>query len=82
METANSKMTCPFCGQAMRRGVLSGDGRSRLIWQDEGRKLAWAERLTGKGRVTAARYRPGKVRVDAYFCKPCGKMILETDVSD
>ncbi len=27
-------MRCPFCGDEMRRGVLSGDGRTNVCWKE------------------------------------------------
>ena len=26
-------MICPFCGKEMKRGIMSGDGRSRVFWK-------------------------------------------------
>ena len=73
-------MTCPFCGKEMERGIISGDGRSWLVWKPEGQKLTWTERLVGKGRVTAAGYKLGTLKIDAFFCAACKKMIFDTDV--
>ena len=73
-------MNCPFCGKEMERGILSGDGRSRLVWKPEGQKLSWTERLAGKRRVTAATYQLGTLKLDAFFCDSCRKMIFDTDV--
>lgn len=73
-------MICPFCGKEMRKGILSGDGRSFLVWKPEGEKLSWADRLVGKGRVTAASYKLGALKLETFFCDSCRKMIFDTDV--
>lgn len=73
-------MICPFCGKEMKRGIMSGDGRSRIFWKAGDRKAKAAERLVGVGEVSAAKYRLGTFTMETYYCEVCRKMIFDTDI--
>ncbi len=73
-------MICPFCSQEMRKGVMSGDGRSRVFWKAGDQKATFAERLTGAGLVSAAKYRLAVFTMETYYCDNCRKMIFDTEI--
>ncbi len=73
-------MYCPFCGNEMERGILSGDGRSPVVWKEGYKKAGFMEQITGTGAVTAVRKTLTSFMIETYFCRPCGKMIFDTDV--
>lgn len=74
-------MLCPFCGKEMRKGILSGDGRSAVTWKQGDRKAALIDRISGSGLVTAAKRSLTAFTIESYFCGGCGKMIFDTDVT-
>jgi len=74
-------MTCPFCGNEMEKGILSGDGRSPVTWRKGDRKTGVMEQIAGVGTVTAARRTLASFTIESYFCRGCQKMIFDTDVT-
>ena len=72
-------MRCPFCGKEMRKGVLSGDGRSKVFWEHENEKLGVMDKLFGKGMIDAE-YSLSKFKIQADYCDDCKKMIFSTDI--
>lgn len=42
-------MKCPFCEKEMEKGVMSGDGRSKIYWQPKNEKLGVMDKIVGKG---------------------------------
>ena len=75
-------MQCPYCGQEMQQGILSGDGRANVCWKAGEKKAGWFESAMGTGKLTAVKYTPASFRIEAHFCSRCRKMILETDVRE
>ena len=73
-------MICPFCGKEMKCGIMSGDGRSRVFWKAGDQKASLADRITGVGKVTAAKHRIGVFTMVTYYCDSCKKMIFDTDI--
>lgn len=73
-------MICPFCGKEMEKGILSGDGRSRVRWKAGDKKADLCDTLIDSGRVTAVSYTLASFNVESYFCAACKKMIFDTDV--
>ena len=73
-------MPCPYCGKEKEKGILSGDGRSKVCWKADGRETGWADKLIGTGKVTAAKYTLASFRIEAYFCNACKKMVFDTDI--
>ena len=75
-------MRCPCCNQEMTNGNLSGDGRSPLIFSPGDKRMPFFEMIGGTGKLTAARntFWEAGSRVKAYFCRPCQKSIIDTDV--
>lgn len=73
-------MICPFCGEDMKKGTLSGDGRSKVRWFTDSEKARLGDIITGKGTVTA-KYTLTKFEIESYYCQKCKKMIFDTEVS-
>ncbi|MBE5803096.1 MAG: hypothetical protein E7316_01115 [Clostridiales bacterium] len=72
-------MKCPYCDGEMQHGKLSGDGRSRVHFAQEGKKVSWSENLVGVGIVQTKR-RFGKFEIDGDYCEKCKKIILDAEV--
>ncbi len=49
-------MICPFCGKEMKKGILSGDGRSKVRWKSGDKKTDIWDALSDSGSVTAVKY--------------------------
>ena len=73
-------MKCPYCGRELQHGILSGDGRSKVRWKEGDQKASFSDAFTDAGTLSAAAYTLTAFTMEAYFCKPCQKMILDTDV--
>lgn len=43
----------------MKRGYLKGDGRSKVRWQEDGKKTSLADKFAGVGLPEAAKYSMG-----------------------
>ena len=74
-------MICPFCSNEMEKGVLSGDGRSPVVWKKGDRKAGLMDKITGTGTVTAARRTLASFTIESFFCRGCRKMVFDTDVT-
>ena len=73
-------MKCPYCGGAMQKGVISGDGRSRVCWK-AGERVTFLDKINGLGKIKAAKYTLAVFSIEADYCFTCKKMIFETDIS-
>ena len=73
-------MQCPYCGKEMRKGILSGDGRSNVCWKEGERKAGWTENFFGTGKLTAVKHSLASFSIETYFCDHCRKMIFDTDI--
>ena len=73
-------MICPFCGREMQEGILSGDGRSGVVWRVGDKKASFIDKLGGLGRVTAAKHTLTSFTIQSYYCDICKKMIFDTDI--
>ena len=73
-------MTCPFCGKEMEKGIMSGDGRSKVRWKAGDKKSDIWDALSFSGIVTGIDYSITSFTVESYFCPACKKMIFDTDV--
>lgn len=73
-------MDCPFCGKEMKKGIMSGDGRSSVVWKAGDNKAGFYDKLGGIGRVTAAKHSIASFTIESYYCYKCKKMIFETEV--
>ncbi len=71
---------CPYCGQEMQKGILSGDGRSAVTFKPGEKKTGWFDRFLSIGAVTAAKHTLAAFTIDAYYCGSCKKMIFDTDI--
>jgi len=74
-------MKCPFCEKEMEKGVMSGDGRSKIYWQPKNEKLGVMDKIVGKGMIDAD-YSLAKFKIQADYCVACKKMIFSTNISD
>ena len=74
-------MICPFCGSEMERGILSGDGRSPVVWKQGDKKTSTRDKLVGIETVTAAKRTLASFTIESFFCRKCQKMIFDTDVT-
>ncbi len=75
-------MECPYCNQEMQRGIISGDGRSRVYWKAGRKKSGFIDKLCGRGKIKAANYPLATFTIEADYCAACKKMIFETDISE
>ena len=73
-------MICPFCGKEMEKGILSGDGRSKVRWKAGDKKADIWDALSCLGSVSAVKYTRTAFTVESFFCPTCKKMMIETDV--
>lgn len=73
-------MRCPFCGDEMRSGVLSGDGRTNVCWKEGDKKTGFLDSMMGTGKLTVVRHTLASFVMEADFCEHCKKMIIETDI--
>ncbi len=74
-------MKCPYCNQEMQKGILSGDGRSRVYWKAGDEKANFMDKLSGKGKIRGIKYTLAAFIIHANYCADCKKMIFETDIS-
>lgn len=77
---------CPYCGNNMIHGVLSGDGRSGLYWNKGEKANSFIDKIGGSGKVMAVKYKPSELlpasfNVEAEYCSSCKKMIIDTEIS-
>lgn len=73
-------MDCPFCSIPMKEGYITGDGRTKVRWTENGEKLYLSDILSGKGIVKSAKYSLVKFSISGYYCTVCRKIILDTDI--
>lgn len=73
-------MKCPFCNNEMQSGIMTGDGRSKIYWEQTGDKLGMMDKLVGKG-IIDAKYSLSKFKINTEYCCHCKKMIFDTDIS-
>lgn len=74
-------MKCPFCEREMVAGTLSGDGRSPVLWEMEGKKLGVLDKLGGKGALKDVEYHPlSGFTIKADYCPYCKKMMFDTEI--
>ena len=73
-------MKCPFCEKEMIKGVMSGDGRSKIFWEPQNEKLGMIDKLVGKGMIDAE-YSLSKFKIQADYCDECKKIIFSTNIS-
>ena len=73
-------MKCPFCGNEMAEGKLSGDGRCKVRWDAKDEKPSLMDKALGIGTVDA-KYKLFKFEIDAMYCYDCKKMIIDTSLA-
>ncbi len=72
-------MKCPFCGEKMLEGFISGDGRSKVYWEADGEKINFLEKALGRGMIDA-KYSLSKFKIHSFYCPFCSKMIFDTKI--
>ena len=75
-------MKCPFCDKEMKKGIMYGDGRSGVHWNEGNKKVPFLEAMVGKGRLTVAKYSLTTFTIESYYCAACKKMVIDTDLED
>ena len=77
----NTLVTCPYCGQEMQAGSVTGDGRGSLYWQPAGTRRRISDYLGGRGRIKSATYH-SLLRFDlkGNYCPGCRKLIIDTEI--
>lgn len=75
-------MKCPYCDNEMQKGIMSGDGRSDVYFNPGDKPKRMIDKLGGSGKVTAVKYTLASFKIEAWFCKHCKKLIIDTDVSN
>ncbi len=74
-------MLCPYCNKEMTDGNLSCDPRGGMIFSPGDKPMKFFDRIGGTGRLTAAKNNVWTaIIVKANFCRPCQKIIIDTDV--
>lgn len=73
-------MNCPFCGKEMVKGVLVGDGRSKVRWEAANQKSSVMDRIVGVGVIDAS-YSLAKFKIESDYCYECKKMIFSTNIA-
>jgi len=73
-------MNCPYCNKEMKKGVVSGDGRSTVIFSEGDKPTKLLDRLDGSGALLSQKRILSRFTIDACFCKDCRKLIIDTDV--
>lgn len=63
-------MICPYCGQEMRRGMLTAGSWGITWWPSEA--PSWDRVIVTKSRLTQS-------EAEAYHCASCHKLILDTE---
>lgn len=74
-------MKCPYCQSNMQSGSILADPRGGMYFEPEGKKLTFADKLAGSGRITAAQGGWSKLRISADYCEKCKKMIFDTEIT-
>lgn len=73
-------MLCPYCDTEMKKGVLTGDGRSKVRWHENGEKIGMVDKISGVGMIDA-KYTLTTFEIESYYCENCHKMIFDTDIT-
>ena len=74
-------MTCPYCDNEMQAGNLLCDGRARVRFQPEGKKLTLGDTLAGVGLIEAAKTKWVTAYIPTNYCERCGKLIIDSKVT-
>lgn len=75
-------MECPYCKKEMKKGYLKGDGRSKVRWNEEGKRVSLGDKMAGSGLPEAAKYSMGTFQLPGQYCKSCKKLIIDTGIAE
>lgn len=75
-------MNCPYCEKEMKKGIISGDGRSGVYWKAGEKRTDFKDKLGGTGKLKAVKYSLAVFEIQACYCPKCKKMIFDTEVSE
>lgn len=73
-------MYCPYCKSKMEKGIISGDGRRKVRWYKDGKKIGLFDKMAGIGLIDA-KYTLTKFEIESYYCAECHRMIFDTEIS-
>ncbi len=74
-------MICPFCGNEMEAGILSGDPRAGVVWKQGSKRADFIDRFVGDAyAVDAARLTLAAFTIETWYCFGCKKMIFDTEL--
>ena len=73
-------MKCPYCDREMKEGILYGDGRSSVRWNEGDKKVPLIDAMGGKGRLSATEYSLTTFTIESYYCDSCEKLIIDTEI--
>ena len=75
-------MKCPYCENEMVNGALKGDGRTKVRWHNDGKKIGnWEKITSGKGMIEA-KYTITTFAIKGYYCDKCEKIIIDSKVKN
>ena len=75
-------MKCPYCGIEMKNGMLMGDGRGRVHWQESTDARNLLDRATSsKKYIKNAKYSLLKFKIDGDYCSICKKIVMNVELS-
>lgn len=72
-------MKCPYCGEEMQHGTITGDGRSKVCWEADGEKIGFFDKLVGVGLIDA-KYTLTQFHIVADHCLQCHKIIFDAEI--
>lgn len=75
-------MKCPFCGKETVSGQITGDGRSQVHFEPNGKKINALDKALGVGIIDVKYSKMRKFSIDADYCPDCRKMMFDTEVRD
>lgn len=73
-------MNCPFCSSPMKEGEITGDGRTKVRWCENGEKTWFFDIISEKGILKSVEYSWAKFKINGYYCPVCSKMIFDTEI--
>ncbi|MDF2485493.1 MAG: hypothetical protein K0R46_1661 [Herbinix sp.] len=73
-------MKCPYCGDEMASGCITGDGRMPFQWYpDSDMQKGFWDRITTMHEVLAKASIITKTKLRGYQCLACKKIIIDME---
>ena len=74
-------MNCPYCGVEMTNGMLMGDGRGKVYWQESSDARSLPDRMTlSKKYLKNAKYSLLNFKIDCDYCSICKKIVMNVEL--